>query len=254
MDSQMIQVDVIETWWDYLLGIATMILAAINVWLIYIIYRWQHKDTKAIEERQRRVNQFNNIFLIPRMELLKQTFDKLIQIASKFESSIDDDSKKTTLSDELDGKIVEFDDNFVSFISGIDSQLYNKVHDIVEGMRDGLSHDVFDTNTAEINGSAYVQKIQARINLNYKSLLNTLFSYDGNQGKKDESDKKGSSLFLYALLGVIVIMLASMVYRDYTMGVPEKITFQLDSTQMKKIMNAMHCDTPPIDDGREGKK
>ena len=43
MDSQMIQVDVIETWWDYLLGIATMILAAINVWLIYIIYRWQHK-------------------------------------------------------------------------------------------------------------------------------------------------------------------------------------------------------------------
>ena len=132
MDGQMIQDDVIEPWWDYLLGIATMILAAINVWLIYIIYRWQHKDTKAIEERQRRVSQFNNIFLIPRMELLKQTFDTLIQIASKFESSIDDESKKTNLSDELDAKIVEFDDNFVSFISGIASQLYNKVHDIVE--------------------------------------------------------------------------------------------------------------------------
>jgi hypothetical protein len=36
--------------------------------------------------------------------------------------------------------------------------------------------------------------------------------------------------------------------------VPEKITFQLDSTQMKKIMNAVQSDTTSIGDEREGKK
>ena len=82
--DKIIEVDVIDSLWDYMLGIVTMILAGVNLWLIYIIYRWQHKDSNDIEERQRRVNQFNNIFLIPRMDFLKKTFDNLIQISSGF--------------------------------------------------------------------------------------------------------------------------------------------------------------------------
>ena len=93
--DKIIEVDVIESWWDYLLGISTIIFAVVNVWLIWIIYKWQHKDSNDIEERQRRVNQFNNIFLIPRMGILKEAFDKLIQISTGFERSTDEENKKT---------------------------------------------------------------------------------------------------------------------------------------------------------------
>lgn len=243
MDGQMIEVDVIETWWDYLLGISTMILAAINVWLIYYIYKWQHKDTAIIEERQRKVSQFNNIFLIPRMNLLKELFDGLNNIAAKFETSVDDEDKKTEFYNELDCKIVEFDEKFVSFIAGIDSTLHVEVHAIVEGMRDGLTQDIFDTNTHEITGSAYVQKIQKRINANYKSLLKSLFGYDGNLKDKNENSKKESSALLFVFLGIIIILLGSLVYRNYNTVAPEKITFQLDSVQMKKMIDAVKCDT-----------
>lgn len=243
MDGQMIEVDVIETWWDYLLGVSTMILAAINVWLIYYIYKWQHKDSAIIEERQRKVSQFNNIFLIPRMNLLKEIFDGLNNIAAKFETCVNDEDKKTEFYDELDGKIVEFDEKFVSFIAGIDSALHEEVHAIVEGMRDGLTHDVFDTNTHEITGSAYVQKIQKRINANYKSLLKSLFGYDGNLKDENENSKKGSSALLFVFLGVIIILLGSLVYRNYNTVAPEKFTLQLDSAQMKKIIEAVKSDT-----------
>lgn len=246
MDSQMIEVDVIETWWDYLLGITTMILAAINVWLIYIIYKWQHKDSTVIEERQRKVSQFNNIFLIPRMDFLKKTFDELNNIASKFEASVGDENKKTELNDELDNKIVVFDEQFVSFISGIDTTLHEEVHTIIEGMRDGLTQDIFDTNTQEISGAAYVQKLQKRINANYKNLLRSLFSYDGNLKEKNGNTKKGSSALLFILLGTIIVLLGLLVCRNYNTVAPEKITFQLDSVQMKKIIHAMSNDTVAI--------
>ena len=253
MDGQMIEVDVIETWWDYLLGISTMMLAAINVWLIYYIYKWQHKDTAIIEERQRKVSQFNNIFLIPRMNILKETFDGLIIIAAKFENSVDDEDKKTEFYNELDNKIVEFDETFVSFIAGIDSTLYEEVYKIVEDMRDGLTQDVFDTNTHEISGSAYVQKIQKKINANYKNLLKSLFGYDGNLKDKNENSKKGSTALLFAFLGIIIILLGSLVYRNYNSVLPEKITFQLDSAQMKKMIDAVKNDTITISADMEDK-
>lgn len=241
--DKIIEVDVIESWWDYLLGILTMILAGVNVWLIYIIYQWQHKDTNEIEERQRKVNQFNNIFLIPRMSILKETFDKLIQISSGFEKSTDDEIKKTEINEILEKKIVEFDNDFVSFITGIDSKLYNEVHKIVEDMRDGLSHDIFDTNTTEITGAAYVQKIQTRINTSYKALIKTLFSYDGNVKDSTEKNTKNSNTILFIMLGTIIILLGSIVYHNYTTKSPEKIIFQLDSIQMKTFVDAVQNDT-----------
>lgn len=243
MDN-IIEVDLLESWWDYIQDGATLVLAIVNVVLIYIIYKWQHKDTAATEERQRRVNQFNNIFLIPRMDFLKNTFDELVTISSEFEKCGEDDDKKNEKNDKIDGKIKEFEDNFVSFIAGIDSGLHQLVHGIVEEMRDGLSHDIFDTNTKEITGAAYVQKIQKRINLGYKKLLTALFSYDGNIKDSKEKKTKESKVFLYIILGIITILLGALVYRNYTAPVaPEKVTIQIDTTQMKSIIDVMQIDT-----------
>lgn len=243
MDN-VIEVDLLESWWDYLQDGATLVLAIVNVVLIYIIYKWQHKDTTVTEERQRRVNQFNNIFLIPRMDYLKKVFDELFTISSKFEQCVEDDDKKNKTNDEIDGKIKEFEDNFVSFIAGIDSGLQQQVHGVVEDMRDGLAHDIFDTNTKDITGAAYVQKIQKRINTGYKNLLTALFGYDGNIKDSKEKNTKESKVFLYIILGIITILLGSLVYRNYTTPVaPDKVTIQLDSTQMKSIIDVVQNDT-----------
>ena len=241
--ENVIEVDLLESWWDYLQDGATLVLAIVNVALIYIIYKWQHKDTRVTEERQRRVNQFNNIFLIPRMDYLKKTFDELVATSSEFEQCGEDDVKKNETNDKIDGRIKEFEDNFVSFIAGIDSCLYQQVHDTVEDMRDGLSHDIFDTNTKEITGAAYVQKIQKRINIGYKNLITALFSYDGNIKDDKEKKAKKSKVFLYIILVIITILLGVMVYRNYTAPIsPEKVTIQLDSTQMKSIIEAVQND------------
>ena len=250
MENTMIEVDVIETWWDYLLGISTMILTIINVWLIYIIYKWQHKDSNAIEERQRKVSQFNNIFLIPRIDNLKKAFDDLLNIAAEFETCTDDEDKKSEKSEKIEKKIVELDDNFVSFIAGIDSTLHKEVDSIIINMRDGLSHDIFDTNTKEITGAAYVQKIQKRISNSYKSLLKALFSYDGNLPEKTEKEKVKPTVYLYVLLTIIVLLLGTLVYHHYTTNAPEKVTIQLDETQMRSIIDAVHKDTTAVQDGQ----
>ena len=243
LENNIIEVDVVESWWDYLLGCATIILAIINVILIYIIYKWQHKDSAVIEEKQRRVNQFNNIFLIPRMDYLKKTFDHLIKISLEFDKCKDNDDEKSKISDKVDNKIKDFDDNFVSFISGIDSNLHEKVHHIIEDMRDGLSHDIFDTDTDKIKGGIYVQIIQKRINTSYKTLLTALFSYDGTS--KDNRDKKEKSLsiWLYIFLGVIIVLLGSLVIHNYTLPVQDKVTIQLDSMQMRSLIDAVHNDS-----------
>lgn len=243
LENNMIEVDVVETWWDYLLGCATIVLAIINVILIYIIYKWQHKDSAVIEEKQRRVNQFNNIFLIPRMDYLKKTFDHLIKISLEFDKAKDNDDEKSKTSDKIDNKIKEFDDKFVSFISGIDSNLHEKVHRIVEDMRDGLSHDIFDTDTDKIKGGIYVQIIQKRINASYKTLLTALFSYDGTTKDNTEKSDKGLGIWIYILLGVIVILLGTLVFHNYTTPAQDKVTIQLDSTQMRSLIDAVHNDS-----------
>ena len=243
MIENMIEVDVVETWWDYLLGGATVVLAGINVWLIYIIYKWQHKDSDVVEERQRRVNQFNNIFLIPRMSLLKETFDALNKIALELENAKDVDDEKSSINDKIDSKITEFDDLFVSFITGIDSNLHEKIHSIVEGMRDGIAGDIFDTDTDKIKGGVFVQLIQKRINASYKTLLTALFSYDGNLKDKKDKKEKSSNVVLYIILTIIIILLSTLVYRDYTTPVKDKVTIQLDSIQMRSFIKAVQNDS-----------
>ncbi len=243
MFDNVIEVDLVESWWDYLQDVVTLILAIVNVLLIYIIYKWQHKDSNVTEERQRRVNQFNNIFLVPRMDILKRTFDELNDIALELEKGKDDDSEKTRISEKIDNKVKEFDDIFVSFITGIDSGLHEKIHSIVEDLRDGIAHDIFDTDTDMIKGGVYVQIIQKRINASYKALLSALFGYDGNIDDKQEHKTKGTSFVLYILLGVIIILLGTLVYRNCTTPAQNKVTIQLDSTQMKSIIEAVQSDT-----------
>ncbi len=243
MDN-IVEVEVIQSWWDYLLDVGTIILALINVWLVYIIYKWQHKDSTVVEERQRRVNQFNNIFLVPRMDFLKKTFDDLNTISSTFEGCVDDEDKKSETHDKIDKMIVDFDSSFVSFIAGIDSQLYDQVNRIVEGMRDKLTHDIFDTDTAKIKGAEYVQMIQTTINDHYKALLKTLFSYDGNMKEDTKKAPKGVIKYLHEiLLGVIIILLGILVYHNYKTVFPNQVIFQLDSTQMNSILDAVQNDT-----------
>lgn len=243
MLDNVIEVDIVQSWWDYLQDIVTLILAGVNVVLIYIIYKWQHKDTSVTEERQRRVNQFNNIFLIPRMDALKKTFDELNTISLEFEKNKDNEGKKNVISDKLDNKIKGFDNDFVSFISGIDSGLHEIVHSIVEEMRDGLSHDIFDTDTSTIKGGVYVQIIQKRISAGYKALLTALFSYDGNLKDNNVKKTKDHHTWLYILLGVIIILLGAIVFRSYTTPVQDKVTIQLDSIQMKAVIDAVQNDT-----------
>lgn len=242
--DHLIEVDVIETWWDYIIGGVTVILTGINAWLIYIIYTWQHKDSNVVEERQRRVRQFNNIFLVPRIDYLKGSFDELLTLSSEFETSTDNDDKKQEIHDKVDNKIVEFEEKFVNYIEGLDSLLFDDVHNIVEGMRDGISNDVFDTNTKEITGAAYVQKIQTRINSSYKALLKSLFGYDGNLKENKNKELHGANTCLYIMLGVIIILLGSLVIRNFdSKTAPEKVVFQLDSAQMNTIVNAVQNDT-----------
>ena len=246
MFDSVVEVDLVESWWDYLQDIVTLVLAVVNVALIFIIYKWQHKDSSVTEERQRRVNQFNNIFLIPRMDSLKETFDELNNITSEFEKNKDDEDKKAEIAEKIDCKIIFFDDSFVSFIAGIDSNLHEKIHSIVEEMRDGLSHDIYDTDTSKIVGGVYVQILQTRINVGYKSLLTALFSYDGNLKDKKEKKSNLAGSLLYVLLGIIVILLGTLVYRNYSMPVQDKVTIQLDSTQMKTIIDAVQNDTSVV--------
>lgn len=243
MMENIVEVDLVESWWDYLQDIVTLILAVVNVVLIYIIYKWQHKDSNVTEERQRRVNQFNNIFLIPRMDFLKKTFDELNNIALELEKGKDDDAEKTNINEKIDNKIKEFDDIFVSFITGIDSKLHEKIHSIVEDMRDGIAHDIFDTDTDKIKGGVYVQIIQKRINASYKVLLTALFGYDGNMEDKQINESKGTNIVLYILLGSIIILLGTSVYQNFTTPVQDKVTIQLDSAQMKSIIEAVQSDT-----------
>lgn len=243
MFDSVVEVDLVESWWDYLQDIVTLVLAVVNVALIFIIYKWQHKDSTVTEERQRRVNQFNNIFLVPRMDSLKKAFDELNTVASDFEKNKDDEDKKAEIAERIDCKIKEFDDSFVSFISGIDSILHDKIHSIVEEMRDGLSHDIYDTDTSKIVGGVYVQIIQRRISACYKSLLTALFSYDGNLQEQTDNKSHRTSAWLYVLLGVIVILLGTLVYRNYTMPIQDKMMIQLDSNQIRTIIDAVQNDT-----------
>jgi len=243
MTGNVIEVDLVESWWDYLQDIVTLVLAIVNVILIYIIYKWQHKDSSVTEERQRRVNQFNNIFLIPRLEILKSTFDELNNIALELEKGKDDEDEKSRINEEIDKIIRGFDDEFVSFIMGIDSNLYERVHSIMEDMRDGIAHDIFDTDTNRIKGGVYIKIVQTRISASYKTLLTALFSYDGNLIDKTEKREKSSFVPLYILWGLIVILLGTLAFRNNSSPIQEKVTIQLDSIQLKSIIDAVQIDT-----------
>lgn len=244
MFEDIVRVDVLETWWDYLLGIATIILAGVNLLLIYYIYQLQLKDSSIIEERQRRVSQFNNIILIPRMEFLKKTFEEITNLSSEFEKCANDEEIKGEYYKKIEVEIDNFNVNFVDFVIGIDSNLYSSIHEIVEDMRDGLSQIIFDTDTEKTSSAEYVQKIQSKIYETYKALIKTLFSYDGNIEGNTQKSSKCSKLPLLITIGVIIIGGTYLVLKSSN-RVPEKVISQPDPPRETAIVDSSQKDILP---------
>ena len=244
LEIQPFEVDVIETAWDYIIGGSTVLLAMVNLVLVYFIYKWQTQDFSEKEEKQRRIQQFNNIFLIPRLDFLKKTFEKLDEIALEFENCRDDEEKKSASHDKFQNSIEEFNNKFVSFLPGIDSKLSMDVKECVEGLSDGLSVDVFDSDTKKISGSEYVQKLQLRISNSYKTLLKILFSYNATEVNENKKDAVRPLVWLAYLMGVVALSLVLITIRTYTINPPtDGVTIQLDSLQMKNFLEHMNQDS-----------
>lgn len=231
--EEAIQVDILSTWWDNIVNAITVVLAITNVYFVYMIYAWQHKDNKESEDKQRRLQQFYNIFLSPRLDMLKDFYTKLSNIALLY-----DGTNEGMVNNVINKKISSFNNSFTDLLLGINQDIYNKIHDEISNLLDNLT--ILLLNDAKGGTPDVVNNMFKVILESNKAVMKVLFNYDGCEDGNKTNDisckNKSKRPIIYVIIVLILIFIITSISRCSTNNsTSSSINIRLDSTQLNEL-------------------
>lgn len=227
------QIDIINSFWDYIVEVFTLASSIASVFLVYLIYKWQKKDESEKEERQWKVEQFNNIFLSSRLDYLKSVFDCINIDIDNLENAYNDISQLFGINDQIGSKIDKLHKNFTWLIDSYDRKLSDQIKKVCDDFCSRLSLYVFDYNGRN-SAPLFVDGARIICSEWQSNLLNVLLSYRGeNQDRKKTIKDKLKILIPFIVIFLLLCIASFTIKRFDSSSQPNNaINVKIDSLQV----------------------
>ena len=169
--------------WKYLFdgacGIATIIIAVVNIIYICKFHNKQNVSEKLAKEKERKMMLLKTLILDHNLKYLYSSFDTLslhLQELKKDDNgNMRKKSEKTIQSD-----LKTFSENFVFLLSAVNTDLYNSIISESDKLRDTLVTNLADDGIRLTVDSKYKEFIDNPIMNTKKTVLSLLFGYKGD--------------------------------------------------------------------------
>lgn len=227
-------VDIVSSYWDFFVDIASIISAVASAILVYVIYVLQKKDTEEQEIRNNDVEHFYNVFLSCRIEELNQFFNSVKDVVKSIMECHRSDEGKERINDRVGRLLSQFHYYFVSVLQNIDKTLYEGLRDANDKYRDDLSEYLVTDLSASLPEEC-VNDVLDKTNRWQSNVLSILIFYKGRNIKRP----KRSKCHWVGCVGVFLLI----VFLGYIAHACDKkspydsspVIIKIDSTQMESI-------------------
>ena len=171
-----------EPLWKYIFngicGIATIIIAIVNIIYICKFHHKQDESDRLAKEKDRKMMLLKTLILDHNLKHLYNTFDSL----TSHLKVIKNDDKETVRKEKekvIQSDLKDFSENFVFLLSAVNTELYESILRDSDNLRDTLVTNLADDGVRLTVEVKYKEFIYNPIMETKKTILSKLFDYKG---------------------------------------------------------------------------
>lgn len=170
-----------EPLWRYIFtgicGIATIIIAVVNIYYVLKLHKKQDIQEQQAKERERKMALLKTLLLDHNLQYLYEAFDK-IEIHLLVLKNKDCDRK--VVEKNIQAELKTLSEKFIFLLSAFNTDLYNSVLKVSDELRDTLVTNLSDEGILFTVDTKYSELISKPFEEAKKKMLQTLFDYKGD--------------------------------------------------------------------------
>lgn len=161
---------------DYGYKISTVIIAVVNMYLLFNRNKKKDEETILKEERTRRLSLLKTLILDYNLHYYYDIFE---EIENLLEDLRNEQCDKTNVERKLQAQFRQLFEKFLNFLSIIDNDLFESIKKECDDCRDNLVADISDKGINLWVESQFNNKIKKRLQNTKSSILSLIFQYKG---------------------------------------------------------------------------
>jgi len=167
--------DVIDVFYKF----SKIIIALINVYLLYYIFNYNTKANASQNEKDRKTRLFTKIIIEHNFERVSSFYSGLFTIFNVFgEESIDINTRKNVEA-QLQVHFSDFRKGFIDLLMAVDGRLHKDFQDEFDKLLGSLVTSIFDEGINLSHGPKYDEIIRKEISRTKVTHIKLLFNYQG---------------------------------------------------------------------------
>lgn len=160
---------------EWIVNIATLLIALGSLFMSVYVFREQRADTKANNDSVRKLNLMKTLILDQSMPYFYDIFKRLTQSTEKLK-------KQSCLRDEVEREIQsllrELNEQIISLFLAVDSYLYRDLLDLSDDCRDNLVIGIGDLSLDFQIEELYRRHILNHIESTKREILRLIYNYE----------------------------------------------------------------------------
>lgn len=166
---------------DWFCKIATVIIAAFNIFYAVKLDLFKNKKESEKEERDRKVSLLKTIIFDNTLSELYKFFKDLRNVLDKLKTQ---NADKTKIETELQSLFFAFGDSFTIYLKAADSNLGQRIGNLTDNLRDKLVEKIGDEGINLYVEHVFNDSIKAPYDEYRRQVIALLFGYRGNSDFK----------------------------------------------------------------------
>ena len=171
-----------EPLWKYIFngacGIATIIIAVVNIIYIYKFHHKQDESEKLAKEKDRKMMLLKTLVLDHNLKHLYSSFDMLSLHLQELRSD-DNEAMRKAKEKDIQNDLKALSEDFVFLLSAVNTKLYQSILAESDNLRDTLVTNLADDGVKLTVEAKYKEFINNPIMNAKKNILSLLFDYKG---------------------------------------------------------------------------
>lgn len=165
-------------WLSKACEIATVVIAIVNIILLFRISKREEKADIEKDERGRKLELFKTLVLNQNMKVFYKFFDDFIEESEGLLSATTIESKKE-INQKLQEQTRFFRQRFTNLLSAIDEQLFKDILSATDSMMDPITEAIFDQGINLTHKPKFEEEITKVISDSQVKMVKILFHYKG---------------------------------------------------------------------------
>lgn len=166
-------------WFEWIMNIATLVIALFGLIMSIIVYYKQKKDAEALNDSSRKLELFKTLVLDDNISQFHEIFKSLKQATDRLKELDYDQNHRDEAESAVQSNLRALNEEILSLFRAISNDLYNNLLIESDKCRDNIIESLADDTIKLHVLDNYKENILSHINNARESMIRLIYEYKG---------------------------------------------------------------------------